>query len=255
MPDALCAWASARMQNVSWEMCIYHHWERYDQLISKSVARSGTWEPRFAGTMLNTLLAHHAQRPRLIDIGANIGFYTLAAAAAGFQVSAFEPVPRNVAMLQMSLARGGLEARVRLSSFAASDKPKTLLMGRSNRNQGGVHHLGNLTTHHGNTVLSALPLADVLPCEPDRPTYVKMDVESSECAAVAGLRGWVARARLVGWHMEMKQSTRECCALRAWTKPGGLFHTLHDVHNLRPVMRNGTLGTLCYRAPPDLVWL
>ena len=111
MPDALCAWASARMQNVSWEMCIYHHWERYDQLISKSVARSGTWEPRFAGTMLNTLLAHHAQRPRLIDIGANIGFYTLAAAAAGFQVYAFEPVPRNVAMLQMSLARGGLEAR------------------------------------------------------------------------------------------------------------------------------------------------
>ena len=65
MPDALCAWASARMQNVSWEMCIYHHWERYDQLISKSVARSGTWEPRFAGTMLNTLLAHHAQRPLL----------------------------------------------------------------------------------------------------------------------------------------------------------------------------------------------
>jgi FkbM family methyltransferase len=254
MTDALCAWSPARMGNLSWSMCVYHEWERRDKCVSRAVVRGGAWEPALTSTMLRRLAAFRAERPRLIDIGANIGFYTLAAGVAGFDVHAFEPVPRNVAMLQMSLGRNRLEQRVRLAAFAASDVPKVLLMGRNNRNQGGVSHLDALQAHPGNTALAAFPLADVLTEEPGRPTYVKMDVESSECAVVRGLRDWVARARIVGWHMEMKQSTRECCTRTNWTKAGGLFHTLHDAHGLRPRAHNSTLRFLCSNAPPDLVW-
>ena len=252
--DQLCDWATARMGNITWNMCIYHQWEVRDTCISKAVARGAAWEPALTGTMLRTLFAHRAERARLIDIGANIGFYTLAAGAAGFDVHAFEPVPRNAAMLQMSLERNGLEKRVRLATFAVSDAPKALLMGRSNRNQGGVSHLDALQTQKGSTALAALPLANVLAEEPGRPTYVKMDVESSECDAVRGMRDWPERARIVGFQMEMKQSTRECCARNNWTEPGGLFHTLHDLQGLRPHARNTTLRFLCFNAPPDLLW-
>lgn len=255
LPDKLCAWAPARLGNVSWNMCIYHEWEARDLCISRSVARGGAWEPALVGTMLRALFAHRAEHARLIDVGANIGFYTLAAGAAGFDVHAFEPVPRNAAMLQMSLDRNGLQRRVRLASFAAADVPKALLMGRSNRNQGGVSHLDALQTATGSTALAALPLADVLAEEPSRPTYVKMDVEGGECDAVQGMRDWPVRALIVGWQMEMKQSTRECCERTNWTKPGGLFHTLRHLQGLRPRARNGTLQFLCSNAPSDFVWV
>ena len=205
--------------------------------------------------MLRVLFAHRAEHARLIDIGANIGFYSLAAASAGFDVHAFEPVPRNAAMLMMSLERNKLEARVRIAAFAVSAVPKALLMGRSNRNQGGVPHLDALQKHKGGVALAALPLADVLSEEPGRPTYVKMDVESSECDAVQGLRNWPERARIVGFQMEMKQSTRECCVRNNWTEPAGLFHTLQNLHGLRPRAHNTTLRFLCFNAPPDLLWL
>ena len=253
--DLLCHWATAGVGNVSWDMCIYHEWDVRDMCISRTVARGGAWEPALSGAMRRTLFAHRAERARLIDIGANIGFYTLAAGAAGFEVHAFEPVPRNAAMLQMSLARNKLEERVRLATFAVSDAPKALLMGRSNRNQGGVSHLDALQNHTGGTALAALPLADALAEDLGRPTYVKMDVEDSECVAVRGMRDWPARARIVGWQMEMKQSTRECCVQNNWTEPGGLFHTLHGLQGLRPRVRNATLRFLCFNAPPDLVWL
>ena len=233
------------MGNISWVMCIYHEWEVRDTWISKAVARGGAWEPALSGTMLRTLFAHRAERARLIDIGANIGFYTLAAATAGFEVHAFEPVPRNSAMLQMSIEKNKLEARVRLATFAVSDVPKALLMGRSNRNQGGVAHLDALQKRAGGVALAALPLADVLSEEPGRPTYVKMDVESSECDAVQGMRDWPSRARIVGFQMEMKQSTRECCVRNNWTQPGKLFYTLQNLHGLRPRMRNTTLQFMC----------
>lgn len=243
------------MGNLTWQMCIYAQWDVRDTCISKAVARGAAWEPALTGTMLRTLFAHRAERPRLIDIGANIGFYSLAAATAGFDVHAFEPVPRNSAMLQMSLEKNKLEARVRLATFAVSDVPKALLMGRSNRNQGGVSHLDTLQKHKGGVALAALPLADVLSEEAGRPTYVKMDVESSECVAVQGLHDWPSRARIVGFQLEMKQSTRECCIRNNWTQAGGLFYTLQNSHGLRPRAHNTTLRFLCVNAPPDLLWL
>jgi hypothetical protein len=69
------------------------------------------------------------------------------------------------------------------------------------------------------------------------------------------MRDWPVRARIVGWQMEMKQSTRECCERTNWTKPGGLFHTLRHLQGLRPRARNGTLQFLCSNAPSDFVWV
>ena len=190
LPDRLCDWATARMGNITWEMCIYHQWEVRDTCISKAVARGAAWEPALTGTMLRTLFAHRAERARLIDIGANIGFYTLAAGAAGFDVHAFEPVPRNAAMLQMSLERNGLEKRVRLA--VCGFRCAAPLMGRATNQGGGAT----------STPCNAAPrLCPWQTCSPRSPGRLRQDDGGRRVRRACA----TSCALIVGWQMEMKQ--------------------------------------------------
>lgn len=266
-------------------MCTYQDWAANDKFISGAIQRTGAWEPQLVGAMLGTLTSRIHRtvrpRPRLVDVGANIGFYTLAAASAGADAYAFEPVPRNVAMLQMSVEKNRLQHRVRVHAFAASDVPRTLTMGRSSRNQGGVFHAANATHAQarlpgiGGTVLAAVGVGGLVDATDALtgqriPTFLKIDAESSECAIVRGLERWAAATELVGVMMEMKLSTRQCCHEQGWNLEGGFFHTLRVVHALRSNARrqnfSGCSGNAsaaeadacgarnCYGVPPEILW-
>ena len=58
---------------------------------------------------LQTLLAH--KHGSVLDIGANVGIYSLLAAYAGLTVLAFEPMPRNRALLAATLCANPVLAR------------------------------------------------------------------------------------------------------------------------------------------------
>ena len=255
--DRLCEWVNASVGAWRWEMCVYPSWGTYDRHISGRIARGGTWEAPLVGAMLDALQSHAAHRAVFVDVGANIGFWTLAAAQAGHEVYAFEPVPRNVAMVQASLARNKLQERVHLFAYAVGDRPTTFGMGLNGRNQGGVHHLpeqpaGRGGGGGGGTTLAVLPLRDTLGrIARERPTYVKLDVEAGECAAVRGMGDWPRTARIVGLQIEMQPPTKLCCERERWTEAGGLFHTLRTVHGLVPNVAN---GSACRDAPFDTVW-
>jgi len=61
-------------------------------------------------------------RPRVLEIGGNIGACTLAFAAIDCEVTVFEPLPKNFAMLAQNLRLNPqLAERVQLYPFAASD--------------------------------------------------------------------------------------------------------------------------------------
>ena len=44
----------------------------------------------------------------LLDVGANLGIYSLSAASAGFSVFAIEPMPFNAILLDASIAQNNL---------------------------------------------------------------------------------------------------------------------------------------------------
>lgn len=96
-PLSTCVWAQARVASVSWQMCTYPR--SVDRWVSTAVQRTGCWlECRDVEWMLEVLSkaaqSHdpgRASDAELLDIGGNIGFYTLAAAAAGHRVNVFEP--------------------------------------------------------------------------------------------------------------------------------------------------------------------
>jgi hypothetical protein len=85
------------------------------------LAQTPPTRPRRAQVMarLHSFAEHHGLARSdvwMVDVGGNLGYFSMMAAAEGFSVLTFEPLAANVAALRGSLcaSRGGLGARVAL---------------------------------------------------------------------------------------------------------------------------------------------
>jgi len=87
-PELGCQWTTGKILDLSWPMCVYN--TSRDVHVSGSIVRTGSWEGHLVSLMVNTMRGF-GRDCSLLDIGGNIGFYTLAAARAGFGVDVFEP--------------------------------------------------------------------------------------------------------------------------------------------------------------------
>ena len=86
-------------------------------LVSDGIALTGIHE-----LGLSRHLARLGRRGGLmVDVGANLGYFSLlwAAAAPGNRCVALEPSPRNVAILRRNVARNGLDAAIDVRALAA----------------------------------------------------------------------------------------------------------------------------------------
>lgn len=158
-----------------------------DWVIGARIALRRSYEPHVARE-LRALL-----RPGLsvIDLGANIGYYTMLAAArvgpAG-RVAAFEPGPSNAALLARSAAANGFR-NVTLFPCAAAGAATVvdLLLDDSNGRLVGAGTPGALR-------VQAVSLDALL--GPGYPVdLIKMDIEGAEGLALAGMRRLIAARR------------------------------------------------------------
>ena len=152
---------------------------------------------RYEEENLEVLLSFVTPDTVFIDVGANVGFYTLQIArrltGAG-RVYAFEPHPKLVELLQRNAFVNGLAAVVSGFAFALSDHnaPADLQYPDGHLGGGSVAPPGEFAGH--TRVRSEIkPLDDVLGadfcCD-----LVKIDVEGHEINVLNGMRGVVARS-------------------------------------------------------------
>ncbi len=158
-----------------------------DWVIGARIAVRRAYEPHVARVFRELL------RPgmRVLDLGANIGYYTMLAAArvgpAG-SVIAFEPGPANGALLAASVAANGF-GNVALFSCAVADSAGVVGL-RLDDSNGQIDAAGA----PGATLVQAVSLDQLL--GPAHPVdLIKLDIEGAEGLALAGMRGLLRAAR------------------------------------------------------------
>ena len=119
---------------------------------------------------------------RFADVGANVGSYTiLAAAVAGAEVDAFEPTPTTLAALRRNVAANGVGDRVRVHPVAVGERDGTL---RFSVDQDTTNRVVG-PDYPGRVQEVPVRRLDGL-LAGRMPAAVKMDVEGAEAAAIAG---------------------------------------------------------------------
>jgi FkbM family methyltransferase len=173
----------------------------------------------------------------MIDVGANIGYYSLLGAArvgpAG-TVIAFEPGEANTALLQMS-AQANAFKNIAIHALAVADVNRTVGFSMDDSN-GSIYpqdaRLGHLQVR-------AVRLDDFLKDEP-RIDLVKMDIEGAEGLALAGMRQLLLRHRPIlftEFNPNALQATSGISAeayLNSLRELGYALHVVHRVQGQNP---------------------
>lgn len=154
-----------------------------------------------------------------VDIGANVGMYTIwAAKTRGVRTFAFEPESQNYALLYRNIVMNGLAESVVAYCAALSDAASYSLLHLGEFQPGGsCHSFGEMVDYrleHRATALSQgciattldTLLADgVLPM----PNHIKIDVDGLEHKVLAGCRNALADPRLQSVLVEINTNLDE----------------------------------------------
>lgn len=149
---------------------------------------AGTSEPSMVEeiwhrSIYDRLLSFIHNNSTVIDIGGNIGIFSVKAALSGknARVFVYEPIPVNVAMLRQNVALNHVENRVKIDQLAVSGKSGSFDVYYEDRNTGS----GSFYTHHDVDTKSikvhGVTLADIFHDEKiDTCDFLKMDCEGAE---------------------------------------------------------------------------
>lgn len=209
-----------------------------DRSISPHLIMEGYWEPRTTETLVD-LLRHGMTA---IDVGANLGYFTLLMSAlcgTRGRVLAFEPNPRTAERLQASLQLNGMQNRVDFHQqvLGATDGAEVNLL-LSEHHPGGTQ-ITALTPDDGPRFLKAFTgRLDGVPGALDA-TLVKIDAEGAEEAIWQGMTAMIAGDRLRYVVIEFSPASYQDgpAILDQAEAAGFTISCIDEEHGLRPITR------------------
>jgi len=180
--------ASMKLREVHIEGVKIYPW-RGDQLIGDSLSAEGEYEPNVLPVFLDAL----RQGDYVLDVGANIGIFTLLAAkriGSQGRVYAFEPVARNVQSLCAGIIGNGF-TNIALIPVAASDRAGAVSMHPTDNSSNGIVDVRTLDPD--DAAMAPINRIDSLLHGIERLDVIKIDIEGFEPRAWRGIRALVVR--------------------------------------------------------------
>jgi FkbM family methyltransferase len=166
----------------------YKVWCDLSDSVQKSMFYRGTWEPTETALILEALPVGGC----FLDVGANAGHYTLAAAGRvgpKGRVLAVEASSVNASRLVDTLTRNGLRERVAVHQVAVADVPGTMRL--VDGPKGAVHgsrRLEAAAVSQDGELVDVTTLDALLTGGP-KIDAVKIDVEGSDLRVLRGMKG------------------------------------------------------------------
>jgi FkbM family methyltransferase len=191
-----CICTKALLDNIRTRICLHN--KQRDIFISAAYRENlSIWEESHVKRMLQFLVRDKSLQ--LIDVGANIGTYTMYAAALGRFVLAIECFQPNIVRLRHSLQLDQLTERLVLVQNAIHDQSgQVVRLSINTKNIGGQHLLKwkngsewrkrmNMTSWKNPFLVKTIRFDELLPilvARSVRRAVVKIDVEGSESAVL-----------------------------------------------------------------------
>ncbi len=137
-----------------------------------------------------------------IDVGANIGSYSILAATKGARVIAIEPVPSTFKVLKQNVLLNELDDQIEVMNIGLGSKEENL---KFSTEQGTTNHVLNKEENTKQSVkILVRSLDDVL--DGRIPKIIKIDVEGFETKVIEGARKTLANPNLLAVIMELNGS-------------------------------------------------
>lgn len=168
-----------------------------DNFIGATIERWQSYEPHVSRVLSGLL----SRGKTFVDVGANIGFFSLLAAErvgrAG-RVLSFEPNPDNCDLLRMSATANGFEDIIAIHNVAVAERKGQLqFTAPAIDSNGRVVNTAEAASGNVETfTVEAVTLDDAL-ADVGRVDVIKMDVEGSEARAWRGMQEVVRRHKPV----------------------------------------------------------
>lgn len=162
--------------------------QEHDWDIGENLIETKLYEPHVTAFLKQLL----REGMTFVDVGANVGYFTLTAAAKvgkSGKVTAVECNPRNVELIYMSLHRNGFD-QATVYPFAVGDTQKLMSFSWGFSN-GFVDELAK--DDEEAFIVQAVTLDSLLKNEP-RVDVIKIDIEGSEAKA------WEGMQETIAWH-------------------------------------------------------
>jgi len=186
-----------------------------DPMVTKRLVEERTWEPNETNWFLKRVHGGDV----VVDIGANVGYYTLIASRLvgdEGRVYAFEPDPVAFSFLEKNVALNG-STNVVLEQKAASNEPGSLRLYLSEENKGD-HRIFETEEKRKSVEIEAVALDDYFEGRESRIDFVKIDTQGAEAVIVDGMDRIIAGNQSIEviiefWPKALSQFGRDSDAL------------------------------------------
>ena len=176
-------------------------------------------------------LASFAPGAVLVDVGANVGMYTVwAAVTRGARVFAFEPESQNYALLNRNILLNGVSSTVTAYCVGLSDKSGLSVLHMADMRIGGSCHALGEALDYAHQPLQAQFVQGSVAATIDElvadgalpvPHHIKIDVDGFEPKVVAGARATLADTRLKSLLVETNGNLEDHRAMVAQLEGAG----------------------------------
>lgn len=215
-------------------------------LISRALVRDGEWERGLNRQLVaaDDDEAATADRPRreqlVVDLGANVGSFTLFALARGHRVLSFEMQPRLFTLCALSVRLNGWSARWRGFNVALSDVDGAEVSFTPFR--GNVGRTALRDDERGAERARARRL-DALLRGVESIFFLKVDIEGAEWRVVPTLLPWFARGAIAHAVFEFQPGRRSLALARFLYDRASMRCSQGELQNgLEPRARNVTMS-------------